>query len=149
MVNYALLALPAYTVLILVPHIYAFSIALPTNVMKNANPHSSSLPAALQKALGPRAFAQYERAESAHRNTIENAPLFFATVLLSVLAESVSRQEVGSAWFAGLFLGLRVAYTGLYISTEDEGLSRVRSFVFMGSLALAFWQIWKCAVVLG
>lgn len=149
MTNYALLSIPAYTFLSLAPHAYAFSLAAKGAPLNNANPHGSGYVKAIEKGLGPKGFQQYERAESAHRNTIENAPLFIGTVLATILAEKTSGQDLGSTSFAATFFGLRILYTLLYINTESEAWAKLRSFTFLGTVGLAAWQIWKSAVALG
>jgi uncharacterized MAPEG superfamily protein len=70
----------------------------------------------MKKTLPPAVFGTFERAEAAHKNSMETLPLFIAATLSGVFAEKLTRTDVGNAQFSAIFLGLRVLYTLLYVS---------------------------------
>lgn len=148
--NYALLSIPVYSLLAMTPHMYTASLLSSTKQgINNKNPHGSDHIAAVRTALGPQKFETYERAQAAHRNNLENAPLFFATLLAAVFAEMTTGSDLGSATYAATFLVLRVVYNLLYVTTETESLSHARSMTYTAGTFLSFWQIWKSAAALG
>lgn len=121
----------------------------------------------MKKTLPPAVFATFERAEAAHKNSMETLPLFIAATLSGVFAEKLTRTDVGNAQFSAIFLGLRVLYTLLYVSrrsspsfrasctyfgaqinTSSEQASHARSLTWTAGLALCFYQIYKAAVAL-
>lgn len=121
----------------------------------------------MKKTLPPAVFATYERAEAAHKNSMESLPLFIAATLSGVFAEKLTRTDVGNAQFAAIFLAIRILYTLLYVSemsssssvalnaylgtqinTSSEQASHARSMTWTAGLALCFYQIYKAAVAL-
>jgi uncharacterized MAPEG superfamily protein len=72
----------------------------------------------MKKTLPPAVFATFERAEAAHKNSLETLPLFIAATLSGVFAEKLTRTDIGNAQFSAIFLGLRVLYTLLYVSRQ-------------------------------
>ena len=70
----------------------------------------------LKQKLPAPVFAKFERAEAAHKNSVENFPLFAAAIGAGLLAEKVAKQDVGNAQFAGTWLAIRTLYTLLYVS---------------------------------
>lgn len=163
---YALLGIPAFYLLSIAPHAYAISIASSATpkssntkdpaAWSNANPRSSSTISLLQKQLSPTLFARYERAEAAHKNSIENLPLFIAVVLASVLAEKNGGLtkgiggdvDVGTTTYLVGWFAARIAYTLLYINTEKESSSHARSMIWTAATFWSFWQIWSAAAAL-
>jgi uncharacterized MAPEG superfamily protein len=112
-------------------------------------------------------YARFERAEAAHANGLENAPLFIGAVLAGNVAglEScefdsvflcpslrlpgggVRRERENANWIVntatlnaslGAFLGLRVLYTALYVNTTDLSTSRLRSVTWLVSTLVLF-----------
>lgn len=175
MPSYALLSIPAYYILCIAPHAYAVSLAsnspsntkTPSSASKpepawnNANPRSALTAQGLQKRLSPATFSRFERAEAAHKNNIENLPLFVAAVLASVLAEKVGSvggvggvagvlggKDVGTMTFVTGWFAARVLYTLLYINTATVEKSHARSMIFVAGTFWAFWQIWTAASAL-
>jgi uncharacterized MAPEG superfamily protein len=55
----------------------------------------------------------------------------------------------GMTGFAALFLAVRVAYTGVYVTHETQGPTAVRSGLWMAGVALCFRTIFRAARVLG
>jgi uncharacterized MAPEG superfamily protein len=74
----------------------------------------------MKKTLPPAVFATFERAEAAHKNSLETLPLFIAATLSGVFAEKLTRTDIGNAQFSAIFLGLRVLYTLLYVSEQPS-----------------------------
>lgn len=56
------------------------------NKWNNHNPRSTETNDRYKKAVPSDVYAMYERAEAAHKNSIENAPLFIGAVLSGNLA---------------------------------------------------------------
>ena len=52
------------------------------NQFNNANPRGIDTHAHYKKSVPAPVFAQWERAEAAHRNALENAPLFVGAVVV-------------------------------------------------------------------
>jgi hypothetical protein len=52
----------------------------------NANPRSGDTVAKYKAALSPADYGKWERGEAAHKNAMENAPFFFAAVILGNVA---------------------------------------------------------------
>lgn len=161
--NLALIAIPAYYILSVAPHTYAITIASQGQPGKldNRNPRSTTHIAKLRETLGEEAFNRFERAESAHKNSMENMPLFIAAVFAGLLADQATKGTVGRAlltsggvsdkmkrfltsWFA-----IRGLYTAAYITTSDNKYSVIRSLLWVASLGVAFEQIYSAAKVLG
>lgn len=147
MPHLAILSIPAYYILSLLPHAYASSLV--NNPSRNISPRSSKTTSTLEQKLGPTLFARWERAEAAHQNSLENLPLFAAAVLAGVLAEKVGNADVGTSTFAGLWLAVRSLYVVLYVTTTTTQYSFLRSGTWFAGVVLAFRQLWKSAVVLG
>jgi uncharacterized MAPEG superfamily protein len=81
----------------------------------NANGRGEGNIQNMKKTLPPAVFATFERAEAAHKNSLETLPLFIAATLSGVFAEKLTRTDIGNAQFSAIFLGLRVLYTLLYV----------------------------------
>jgi uncharacterized MAPEG superfamily protein len=54
--------------------------------MDNANPRGTVINAKIQKAIPANVYARWERAESAHKNLLENSPLFIGAVIIGNFA---------------------------------------------------------------
>jgi uncharacterized MAPEG superfamily protein len=67
----------------------------------NANPRGQDTNSAYKKSVPADVFAAYERAEAAHKNLLENAPLFVGAVLAGCYAGVDSGESV-------LFFSLRI-----------------------------------------
>ncbi|KAI5203975.1 hypothetical protein E4T39_03941 [Aureobasidium subglaciale] len=148
MPDFALLAIPAFAVLAVVPHAYAVTTVKKHTQWSNANGRGEGNIQHVKKTIPPAIFATYERAEAAHKNSMENLPLFIGTILSGVLAEKVTRTDVGNARYAAVFLGLRILYTLLYINSSSEQASKARSLTWSTTIMLSFYQIYKAAVAL-
>jgi hypothetical protein len=98
--NYSLYAIPAFWVVALFPHGYAVRSSHPpsrsdmlnhqqANLIKknnnnnwdNCNPRSTATTTSYQKTVPAECYAKFERAEAAHKNSMENAPFFMGAVL--------------------------------------------------------------------
>lgn len=113
---YPLLSIPVYTLLSIFPHVYAVSISSKGNPKRhdNRNPKASDHLAKVKSTLSPRDFARFERAESCHRNGLENMPLFVATILAGIYAQRETGVPLNTTLFAALWLLDRVLYTVNY-----------------------------------
>lgn len=162
--NYPLLAIPAYYVFSLVPHIYAGTL-LSANGYKvnNANPKASLSPDAVKGKVPDAVYQKYQRAENAQSNNLEQLPLFAVAILSSIMAERTTatgfgREVVrgsgggdatGLSTFIGAFFLVRAAYGVAYVQIAEHGKSFIRSFLYMGGVGLAVHQIYKAAALLG
>ncbi|KAF4307766.1 Membrane-associated eicosanoid/glutathione metabolism (MAPEG) protein [Botryosphaeria dothidea] len=145
MSNSTLLAIPAMYITTLVPHFYAISLIKRANNGRyaNANAHGSAFAQHLQRAVPAATLAQYERAERAHRNGLENLPLFAAAVLAARLA-GVEHAVGATAW---AYVASRVVYNGLYIRIEDDRKAVARSGVWAAGLVLCLSLFVRAAMV--
>jgi len=138
--NFSILAIPVYHILSLYPHLRAANIAkAASNIQRDkSNPNSTTLDAQLRKALPASTYAAYSRAEAAHRNGMENLPLFIGAVILGNMAK-LSTESLDT--FAGGYLVTRFLYTMLYLKTEDPKKSVWRS------LSWAVGTFWALGVI--
>lgn len=83
MPNYTLLAVPAMWLTALAPHSWAVEFIKKHNNGRfdNSNSKGQAFSAKLQANVPADVLARYERAEAAHRNGLENLPLFAVGVL--------------------------------------------------------------------
>lgn len=83
MPNYALLTIPAMWLTAIAPHSWAITYVKKHNNGRfdNANAKTQAFGAKLQANLPADVLARFERAEAAHRNGLENLPLFAVGVL--------------------------------------------------------------------
>jgi uncharacterized MAPEG superfamily protein len=143
-VNYSLLAIPAHWLISLVPHSYAMQLVkgATNGRWNNANPKGSSWAAELQRSVPADILARHERAEAAHRNGLENLPIFAAAVLAANVA-GLDRGLVDA--HAAVFLGLRVVYTLIYINVGKGKASFARTGVWLSSILVCFSLIGRAA----
>ncbi|KAF1840142.1 uncharacterized protein K460DRAFT_322479 [Cucurbitaria berberidis CBS 394.84] len=158
--NYPLLAIPAYYVFSLAPHMYAGSL-LASNGYKinNANPKASLSPSAVKGKVPDAVFQKYQRAENAQSNNIEQFPIFAVAILASIVAERttatglgrevVSGDATGLSTFVGLWFVVRTLYTVAYVQISDHATSFIRSSLWAIGSGLAVWQVYKAALLLG
>jgi uncharacterized MAPEG superfamily protein len=98
----------------------------------NANGRGEGNIQNMKKTLPPAVFGTFERAEAAHKNSMETLPLFIAATLSGVFAEKLTRTDIGNAQFSVIFLGLRVLYTLLYVSGQPSPSVRPICTYFIG-----------------
>lgn len=158
--NYPLLAIPAYYVFSLVPHMYASSL-LVSNGYKpnNANPKASLSPSAVQGKVPDAVFQKYQRAENAQSNNMEQMPLFVTAILASIIAERLTlkgasanvagNDATGLTMFVGAWFAVRAAYSVAYVQISDHSMSFLRSTLWAVGSGLAGYQIYKAAQLLG
>lgn len=149
-INMPLLSIPLYYALATYPHGHAMFIASKgqPKALDNRNPKSTALIDSFKKRLGPKDFATFERAESCHRNHLENMPLFVAAVFAGLLAERETGQSVGTDTFVVMLLGVRVLYTVNYLVTDTQGWSYLRSLLYFVATGLCFATIGRAALAL-
>ncbi len=139
-VNYSIYAIPVYMALTLIPHQYAIAIIKSANNGRwnNANPRSSAWNEIIQKSVPAEIFGRYERAEGAHKNGLENLPVFATAVVLGNMAKLPARTL---NTVAGLYLALRAIYNVVYIRTSTNKASFLRTAIYTVSVILCFYQI--------
>ncbi|KAM0717182.1 hypothetical protein Q7P37_007034 [Cladosporium fusiforme] len=149
-VNFPLISIPLYYALAVYPHGRAISISTKGDYAKhdNRNPKSTTLIEKTKQRLSPEDFAAYERAESCHRNALENMPLFVAGVFAGLLAEKETGQDLGTSLFAASWLVVRTLYTINYINTTSQKWSLARSALYFVGTFLCFGMIGRAAFVL-
>ncbi|KAB8627257.1 hypothetical protein FH972_026090 [Carpinus fangiana] len=142
--NYSVYALPLYYLLGILPHGVAIIIASGGNPGKwdNRNPRAAGLKANLTKRLGPAKFARYERAESAHYNTLESFPLLATAVILANLAHLPTEQL--NTFVAGNFI-LRSVYLVAYISTSSQLPTVLRTLIWYIQIGWILRITWQAA----
>ncbi|KAK9371445.1 uncharacterized protein V1513DRAFT_386785, partial [Lipomyces chichibuensis] len=69
-------------------------------------------------------YASFERAEAAHKNGMENFPLFATALVIGTVVE-LPNQSMNA--FAGTYLIVRALYTAAYINIKRGKISFVRS----------------------
>jgi len=150
LVNFPLLSIPLYYVLAFWPHGRAVSISTKGDLSKhdNRNPRSSTLLEKIKQRLSPEEFAAYERAESCHRNSLENFPIFVAAVFAGLLAEREAGRDLGTSFFAAGFLIVRTLYTINYVNTTSMKWTYARSGLWAIGAAMCFGMIGRAALVL-
>ncbi|KUI64276.1 hypothetical protein VM1G_11088 [Cytospora mali] len=126
MPNYTLLAIPAMWLTTLAPHVYAIGYIKKNNNGRfdNANSKGHAWNAKLQSTVPADVLARYERALAAHRNGLENLPLFAAGVLAAKWA------GVDVSWSVWTYIGLRVAYNFIYINVSTLKNSYTRTGIW-------------------
>ncbi|KAF2786020.1 hypothetical protein K505DRAFT_330634 [Melanomma pulvis-pyrius CBS 109.77] len=149
--NPSIAAIPVYYILSVIPHSYALHVATqgkPTE-WDNRNPRSSDLKAKLKERLPADRFALYERAEACHANGMENLPLFASAVVLGNMAGLKKDGLSGMTGFAGIYLAIRLAYTAIYLNTNTQGPTVLRSALWVAGFSTCFRIIFKAAKALG
>ncbi|CZT24052.1 uncharacterized protein RCC_09769 [Ramularia collo-cygni] len=147
-----ILSIPLYYALAVFPHGWAISRANKRDMKQhhNQNPKASSYHENLKKRLTAQEFAAFERAESCHRNHMENMPLFVAAIFAGLLAESrVGVDQVGLNTFVYGWMAVRVLYTANYLTTETRAWSYLRSILYFVGTGWAFSVLGRSALVLG
>jgi uncharacterized MAPEG superfamily protein len=124
--NVPLISIPLYYILAIVPHGYALVKASKGNIKAhhNENPRGAAYAEVLKKKLSVRELAAFERAESCHKNHMENMPLFVAVIFAGLLANTrLGEDSVGLNRFVYGWMITRVLYTVAYITTESRSLA--------------------------
>lgn len=149
-INFPLISIPLYYALAVYPHGHAISISTKGDPAKhdNRNPKSTTLIEKTKQRLSPQDFAAYERAESCHRNALENMPLFIAGIFAGLLAEKEAGRDLGTSLFAASWLVVRTLYTINYINTASIKWSYARSALYFIGTFLCFGMIGRAALVL-
>ncbi|CAK3872718.1 uncharacterized protein RCC_09769 [Lecanosticta acicola] len=147
-----ILSIPLYYILAAFPHGWAVVKASKGDLKQhdNRNPKATSYTENLKKRLSAREFAAFERAESCHRNHLENMPLFVATIFAGILAESrVGEDGIGLSNFAVGWMFIRILYTANYLTTETRAWSHARSVLYFAGTIWSFVILGRAAWVLG
>lgn len=150
--NTALMSIPAYYALAVLPHFYAGYISTGGDASKhdNRNPHAANYQDKIKRSLPAKQYAGYERAKRCHANALENMPLFVAAILAGLMAErSAGAGSVGLDNFVMGFMACRVVYMLNYIVTESQNWSFLRSAMYIVSTGWAFTVLGKAAYAVG
>lgn len=150
--NFPLLSIILYYILAIYPHGHAVILGSKGNLQRhdNRNPKASSYTDSVKKRLGAKGFAAWERAESCHRNHLENMPLFCAAIFAGLIAENqVGTGSLGLDEFAVGWLAIRVLYTVNYLTADTVKWSYVRSILYFVGSFWAFSVIARAAFALG
>ncbi|KAK9388139.1 hypothetical protein V1515DRAFT_599756 [Lipomyces mesembrius] len=133
--NYSLFALPVYYVLSLYPHAYAVKLikAATNGQWDNANPKSTLWDETMKRIVPKETYSCFQRAEAAHKNGMENFPLFATALVLGTLVKLPSQTM---NVFAGTFLIVRALYTAAYINIKRGKISFMRSALWGLGLVL-------------
>ncbi|KAL1639237.1 hypothetical protein SLS58_008079 [Diplodia intermedia] len=135
MPHYALLSIPAMWVVSLYPHMHAVNLIKSANNNRwdNTNSRGSAWSATLKQSVPADVLARFERAEAAHRNGLENLPLFGLAVLSAEWAAVPESTVAATAW---AYIALRIVYNAMYINVTEMKKSFVRSGVWVLSSAV-------------
>lgn len=149
--NYSILAIPAYYALSVLPHSYAVYLASQGNLSQfdNRNPHGSGQDAAIKQRLGDEGYGRYERAEAAHKNLLENLPLFASGVVLGNMAGFSRDGFTGMHGFAASYLAVRALYALVYVNNTTQALGFLRTGLWAASVGLCVNIFVKAANALG
>ncbi|KAI9726783.1 MAG: hypothetical protein M1828_000639 [Chrysothrix sp. TS-e1954] len=112
----------------------------PDHKWDNLNPRRPDLKEGLSKTLTAEQYGEYERAEAAHYNSLENFPVFATAVVLANLAR-VPVPELNS--FVLGFGALRFLHTIVYVKTSNPTYTHLRSAIYLSALGLALRTIWR------
>jgi uncharacterized MAPEG superfamily protein len=146
-----ILSIPFYYLLALFPHGWAIKRASQGDMKRhdNRNPKGTSFHDALKKRLTVAEFAAFERAESCHRNHLENMPLYVATVFAGLLAENkLGPGSVGLDTFVYAWNIIRILYTANYLTTETISWSYLRSALYFAGMGWAFAVLYRASYAL-
>ena len=128
--NLSFFAIPAYWLLTMATHGYAIAIVKKANNNRwdNSNPRSSKWDKKLQDSTPAEVYGRYERAEAAHKNGMENFPVFVGAILAGTIAKLNPLFLNG---FVAAYLGLRIVYTYIYVSVSSHQYSYLRTAICM------------------
>lgn len=140
MANISVFVIPVYWILTMLPHNYAIAIMRKANNGRwnNSNPRFSKWDATLRESTPAEVYGRYERAEAAHKNGMENFPVFVGAILAGNIAKL---DTVTLNAFVGAYLSLRVVYTFVYISVTSHRFSLFRTMVWYVDLGAAFSKL--------
>ncbi|KAF2791135.1 hypothetical protein K505DRAFT_377019 [Melanomma pulvis-pyrius CBS 109.77] len=134
--NLSIYAIPVYWVMALWPHALAAGILKSANArVDNANPRGIETNSKVQKSCPSEVYARWERAEAAHKNLLENAPLFIGAVIVGNMAK-LPTSTLNTA--VGTYLGLRAMYIGLYLNITSRKFALLRSINWAISIGVLF-----------
>ncbi|KAI5362973.1 Putative membrane-associated, eicosanoid/glutathione metabolism (MAPEG) protein [Septoria linicola] len=150
--NLPILSIPFYYVLAIFPHGWAINRASKGDMKRhdNRNPKGTSYHDALRKRLTVAEFAAFERAESCHRNHLENMPLYVAAVFAGLLAENrLGKDSIGLESFVYGWNLIRILYTANYLTTETRVWSYLRSLLYFAGTGWAFAILYRASKAFG
>jgi uncharacterized MAPEG superfamily protein len=131
----AVASVAGFYVLSYVPHfLKGYFIMKSTGAYDNNDPRSQVKK--LENKVDARTLSLIKRCEAAHSNSLENFAPFASAVALAML-RNAPIAAVNKA--ALLFLGLRAAYVGAYVSDQ----ATVRSSLWAGSCGTVLYLFFK------
>ncbi|OCL15090.1 hypothetical protein AOQ84DRAFT_370689 [Glonium stellatum] len=145
--NYSIYSIPVYWFMTLAPHSYGLLIIKKANngYWDNRNPRGVGVVAMYKKSVPALTFAKFEKAEAAHKNGMENAPLFIGAIILANMA-NLDPNTLNTV--TGTYLLLRLAYTITYIKVTKNKYSYLRTGLWLSSTILLIYLITKAGNVL-
>jgi uncharacterized MAPEG superfamily protein len=145
--NLSFFAVPVFWLLTLLPHSYAVLIMKSANNGRwnNSSPRSSNWDETLRKSTPKDIYARYERGEAAHKNGMENLPIFVGAILAGNFAHLDTRTL---NLFVVLYLFARIIYTLFYVSISSHRLSFLRSCTWFLSTMLCMGIFIKAGLAL-
>jgi len=131
----------------MVPHTYAVLIMAKANNGRwnNSSPRSSNWDEVLRKSTPKEVYARYERGKAAHKNGMENLPIFVGAILAGNYAQLDTRTL---NLFVTVFLFARVLYTIVYISISSNRYSFIRSTLWFLSTSMCMGIFIKAGLAL-
>jgi uncharacterized MAPEG superfamily protein len=148
--NLTILAIPAYYIFAVLPHMYAINVATQHRPLDwdNRAPRSSDHKVAIKESISEEAYGKYERAEGAHANALEQLPLFATAVIVGNAAGLPRNGWFGLDAFVGAFFAVRALHTVSYIAGSTKQAAWVKTGVWAASLGMLFTVFGKAAKVL-
>jgi uncharacterized MAPEG superfamily protein len=145
--NLSFFAVPVFWTLCMVPHTYAVLIMAKANNGRwnNSSPRSSNWDEVLRKSTPKEVYARYERGKAAHKNGMENLPIFVGAILAGNYAQLDTRTL---NLFVTVFLFARVLYTIVYISISSNRYSFIRSTIWFLSTSMCMGIFIKAGLAL-
>ncbi|KAH6878431.1 hypothetical protein BKA58DRAFT_466114 [Alternaria rosae] len=133
--NYSLHAIPIYWVIALYPHAYSQGLfkAATNGQRNNTNPRGTSTLEHYRKCTPEAIYAEAERAEACHQNSMENAPFFIGAVLAG---NAVGLDVATMNTMVASYIGLRLVYSILYVKIKTNKTSYLRSGTWGAGVAV-------------
>lgn len=141
--NYSLYSLFAYYLVTLYPHVYGVGlIRHATKRWNNANPRSVEWINTIEKSVTKELFAKFERCEAAHKNGLENFPVFASAIILGTMVK-LPNDKMNI--LSGAFVALRILYAFSYITISRNKYSFIRSLLWVGSTSVCMVMFFMSA----
>ena len=128
--NYALLSIPVYFVIAMVPHAFSVSLIVSNNNKKwdNASPRSTDNRSKTEASVPKHVYRKFERCRAAHDNMMENMAFVVGGILSGVIA------KLDADWMnqmCAVYLVSRILYTVSYVQISSFKWSPLRTVWFL------------------